>query len=279
MTKVVASQPIDMTNSAIFFGTVSSFSSTQITIVAGSYMAQYLGNFTYDTFGNVFGQLTGYVFKISGAVQYSVSEMNTDAYLAFVDIQSGNIAALYARALNGADSFSGSNLADKLQGFAGRDVMNGNGGDDVLYGGLDIDRLNGGLGRDLLIAGDGADLLIGGQGSDSLEGGAGNDKFVFNTALSNSNRDRIIDFIPGHDKMLLENTGVGMFNGIATGVLAATRFKDIANGAVDANDRILYDPRNGTLYFDRDGSASAAPVAFAILQNLAVITTADFTVI
>ena len=50
-------------------------------------------------------------------------------------------------------------------------------------------------------------------------------------------------------------------------------------GTVDANDRILYDPRNGTLYFDRDGSTSAAPVAFAILQNLAVITTADFTVI
>ena len=279
MTKVVASHSIDMLNTSVFFGTVSSYSSTQISIVAGAYTAQYLGNFTYDNWGNVFGQLNGYVFKISGVVQYTVSEMNTDAYQAFADVQSGNISALYVRALSGADSFVGSDQADSLLGFAGRDLLNGNGGDDVLRGGIDADRLIGGFGNDSLLGEDGFDRLAGGFGKDSMTGGTGNDEFVFNTALSDFNRDRIADFAPGHDRIILENSGAGLFNGLLIGGLLEHRFKDTATGSVDGNDRILYNSITGVLSYDSDGSGSAAAVVFALVENHPTISAADFAVI
>jgi len=108
MASIVANHPINMTQNTVFYGDVTSYSAAQITIIAGTYSAQYLGNFNYDAFGNVFGQLTGYVFKISGVVQYTVSGMSTDAYQAFVNVQSGNILPLYERALSGNDVFTGS---------------------------------------------------------------------------------------------------------------------------------------------------------------------------
>ena len=167
---------------------------------------------------------------------------------------------LTAQGINGLRG-TGNNLANVLTGGQVADTLSGLDGNDTLDGGLGLDR------------------LIGGFGNDSLTGGTGNDEFVFNTALSDFNRDRIADFAPGHDRIILENSGAGLFNGLLIGGLLEHRFKDTATGSVDGNDRILYNSITGVLSFDSDGSGSAAAVVFALVENHPTISAADFAVI
>jgi Ca2+-binding RTX toxin-like protein len=50
--------------------------------------------------------------------------------------------------------------------------------------------------------------------------------------------------------------------------------------ATTAAHRIIYDKATGTLYYDRDGTGSAAQVRFALLTSATkpTLTAADFTV-
>jgi Tol biopolymer transport system component len=77
-------------------------------------------------------------------------------------------------------------------GTAGRDTLTGTAGNDLLIG-------KGG--NDVLIGKGGDDTLIGGQGNDRLTGGAGRDRFVYQTPQDRF--DRITDFAPGKDKIVL----------------------------------------------------------------------------
>ena len=61
--------------------------------------------------------------------------------------------------------------------------------------------LAGSLGADTLAGGAGDDWLQGGQGLDVLSGGAGRDSFVFEAW---DGRDRITDFRPGTDRIILK---------------------------------------------------------------------------
>ena len=68
---------------------------------------------------------------------------------------------------------------------------------------------------------------------------------------------------------------------LGLGTLSSSAFKDIAGGvAVDSSDRILYNHDTGALYYDADGSGSAARIQFAVLDNKpAHLTNADFFVV
>ncbi len=124
-----------------------------------------------------------------------------------------------------------------------------------------------------------ANLINGGLGSDVLTGGAGIDSFIFNTALSASNIDRITDFTSA-DFIRLENTGAGLFNVLTTGTLSAAAFKANTSGAAsELDDRIIYETDTGKLFYDRDGTGAAAAVQFALLSTKPTITHADFLVI
>jgi serralysin len=79
----------------------------------------------------------------------------------------------------------------------------GGAGHDLLLGGTSADRLEGGTGND---------VLEGARGADTLSGGAGRDSFVLRRA---DGTDRITDFQPGQDRLVL--TGFGLD---AAGVLA-----------------------------------------------------------
>ena len=125
----------------------------------------------------------------------------------------------------------------------------------------------------------GANTINGRGGNDTLTAGAGNDILVFNTALNGAtNVDSIADFDISADSIHIDNA---VFTALAaTGVLAASAFRDIAAAPKDASDRIIYNSGTGNLYYDADGSGIAfGNVKFAALVGTPALTAADFLVI
>ena len=137
----------------------------------------------------------------------------------------------------------------------------------------------GGAKADLLDGAGGADTIGGGLGADSLLGGAGKDLFVFDTAMGSGNTDALSDFSATEDTLWLEKSGAGLFNALATGALAADKFKALGSGSVDSNDRILYDSNTGKIFYDADGSGAGARVLFATVAVGTALTATDFYVI
>ena len=104
----------------------------------------------------------------------------------------------------GADTLLGGASGDTLKGGAGQDVLSGGFGNDRLEGGGGDDILEGGKGDDRLIGGPGDDTLIGGPGSNRLTGGPGADEFHFSALRTIINTNRITDFEPGIDKIVID---------------------------------------------------------------------------
>uniref|UniRef100_UPI00190E97B8 calcium-binding protein n=1 Tax=Methylopila sp. Yamaguchi TaxID=1437817 RepID=UPI00190E97B8 len=124
----------------------------------------------------------------------------------------------------------------------------------------------------------GANVLDGGRGSDTLFGLGGKDVFVFSTAVAN-NIDNIADFLVVDDSIQLSRS---IFGALQIGALDQNAFKDIGitGASFDASDRILYNRQTGALFYDADGSLTgSAAIQFAALDNKALITYADFTVV
>ena len=119
--------------------------------------------------------------------------------------------------------------------------------------------------------------LNSGLGNDTMVGGAGNDIFVFNTALSAANVDRITDFNVVDDTIRLDDA---VFAGLTTGTLGASAFvANLTGVASDALERIIYETNTGRIYFDADGSGSGARLHFATLTANLALTNADFFVL
>jgi Ca2+-binding RTX toxin-like protein len=151
---------------------------------------------------------------------------------------------------------TGNDIANEIVGNNAANTLNGMGGDDTLRGRDGTDTLNGGLGNDL------------------LQGGAHADMFVFDSALGPNNVDVISDFEAGLDKIALDDA---VFVGLSAGNLDAGAFNN--GGALDADDRIIYDTTTGALSFDPDGSGAQAATQFATLSNLAAISHTDFIIV
>jgi serralysin len=66
--------------------------------------------------------------------------------------------------------------------------------------------------------------------------------------------------------------------GLPLGVLAAGAFRSGA-AAGDAGDRIIYDPTNGRLFFDSDGTGAAAQTQFAQLAAGLAMANGEFVVV
>ena len=121
--------------------------------------------------------------------------------------------------------------------------------------------------------GAGDDSLYGGDGADTLVGEAGADSFLFNTALGPI--DTIGDFAPVDDLIALDDA---VFAGLTPGALAAGAFVT-GTAAADADDRIVYNPATGALWYDADGNGAGAAVQFAMLQGAPPLGVTDFIVI
>jgi Ca2+-binding RTX toxin-like protein len=137
---------------------------------------------------------------------------------------------------------------------------------------------NGKAGNDIINGGDGDDILIGGLGNDILTGGDGDDAFVFDSALTR-NVDRIMDFDASEGDDIVLTTDI--FKALDGIEWSDEHFK-IGTKAGDRDDFIIYNPRNGALLYDADGSGKGKAVQFATLVNKPTaddISYADFVIL
>jgi Ca2+-binding RTX toxin-like protein len=161
------------------------------------------------------------------------------------------------------------------------DLIIGGYGKDKVFAGAGNDTLVGGMGNDVFIAGAGNDVLIAGWGHDRLIGGPGHDTFVFNHVLNAGadalayNFSTIAHFNPVMDTIELSHR---IFSAIAPGVLSAHAFS-IGGGANDTSDRIIYNPHNGYLIYDPDGSGFLNGIEFAKLAPHLHLTHSDFLIV
>ncbi len=142
------------------------------------------------------------------------------------------------------ENLEGSQYSDILSGDNGNNAIYGNRGNDTIYG----DRGN--------------DILYGEEGRDTLYGGRGEDIFVFDTELSRSNIDKIMDFSSNDDTLYLDNEVFAKL--IEEGTLSADNFVSNTSGrAEDSDDYIIYESDTGKLFYDGDGNGSDAAIQIA----------------
>jgi Ca2+-binding RTX toxin-like protein len=152
----------------------------------------------------------------------------------------------------------------------GNDSFNGVGGTSGTIFGED--------GNDHLTGGTAGDKMDGGAGNDMLTGGAGADRFAFSTSLNaTTNVDRIADFKHGVDKFELDHA-IFAAAGVAGTPLTAAAFFRGAH-AHDAGDRIIYNPLNGFVYYDANGSGAGHEVHFATLAHGLALSQIDFLIV
>jgi hypothetical protein len=147
-----------------------------------------------------------------------------------------------------AKTLNGTSSSNSLTGTSGNDLIDGKGGNDALWGKA---------------------------GSDVLIGGTGKDTFTFDTKPGSSNVDLIVDFNVADDTIRLNDS---VFTKLKSGNLSSNSFA-FGEKALDSSDRIIYNSKTGALSYDADGTGSTAAVKFAMIENFAKLTAADFIII
>ena len=134
---------------------------------------------------------------------------------------------------------------------------------------------------DKLVGGAGNDKLYGKLGKDGLTGGSGQDIFIFDTKPNaKTNVDKIVDFNGVDDLIYLENKYFKVGSGSPSKPKQmASKYFYKGGKAHDTNDRIIYDKKKGVLYYDPDGTGSAAQIMVATLSKNLKLTYKDFFVI
>jgi len=169
----------------------------------------------------------------------------------------------------GNDSLHGGNDSDTIYGQDGVDIITGDNGNDFVHGDAGDDKLSGGAGND---------TIYGGLGRDTLTGGTEADVFVFDTAATSTNVDRIVDFTVADDHTAFDHT---VFAALQTepssSTLAASNFH-IGTGATTADQHVIYDSGAGKLYYDADGNGAGAQQLVATLTTGLALTNAHFLV-
>jgi len=212
-----------------------------------------------DTLAGAEGNDTYYVDQVRDQVR-ELAGQGRDTVVASGSYSLDAAAEVEVLKLSGLSSQQGANLT----GSNSANAITGHGGANILKG----------MG--------GSDTLAGGAGKDELWGGAGRDVFVFDTRPNaRTNLDKVADFNLRDDAFHLDNA---VFTKLGAGSAARpVKFKaDMfvkGTKAQDAEDRIVYDRKTGALYYDKDGTGSAAQVKIATLVNKANLKVDDFFVI
>ncbi|QRM28673.1 polysaccharide lyase family 7 protein [Microvirga sp. VF16] len=221
---------------------------TFATAQGGSVKLNADGSFVYTPKSNFFGSDSfNYTAKDAdgdtdtGTVTFKVADVAETAPMP-TPTPTPSLRPITTKTINGTSS------ANSLTGTSGNDLIDGKGGDDKIW------------------AKNGSDVLI---------GGAGKDSFTFDTKPGTKNVDVIVDFNVADDTIRLNDTA---FTKLKYGKLSSSSFV-VGSKALDSGDRIIYDNKTGALSYDADGTGSTAAVKFAVIENLAKLTAADFIVI
>lgn len=124
----------------------------------------------------------------------------------------------------------------------------------------------------------GSDTIWGAGGVDNLWGGTGADSFVFRET-GTANADSISDFASGSDKIVLDASNMTALGASGNFAAGDTRFVANSTGtAQDASDRIIYETDTRQVWYDPDGTGSAARQLIATLQAGATLVATDLVV-
>ncbi|HEX8257806.1 MAG TPA: calcium-binding protein [Allosphingosinicella sp.] len=224
---------------------------------------------------NLTGNAAVNVLNGAGGADRLAGGAENDIY--YVDIAGDVIVEALGEGTDSVRSIGTYTLGDNVENLilTGLRVIGGTGNDlaNGITGNAAANLLQGGGGDDRIVGGEGNDRLHGGLGGDQLSGGLGADSFGFDSALGAGNVDRLIDFSATDDTIRLDRavfTGIG-----ANGRLAASAFEE-GTVALDAADRILYDAKSGSIFYDADGAGGAAAILFARVAVNTALTEADF---
>jgi cysteinyl-tRNA synthetase len=180
------------------------------------------------------------------------------------------------KANGGSNYIFGQGGNDTIRALGGVDWIEGGKGDDTIDGGAGSDLIDSGRGLDVVFGGAGNDFMSGGRGADILTGGRGKDFFVFDAKPGPANVDVVTDFSVRDDTIMLDRS---VFAKLAKpGVLSAKAFV-AGDHALDAHDRIIYDPTTGTLAYDPDGTGARPALTFAQVSPALALTHKDFLIL
>ncbi|MGK7891853.1 MAG: FG-GAP-like repeat-containing protein [Leptolyngbyaceae cyanobacterium] len=161
--------------------------------------------------------------------------------------------------------------------------------DDVIRGNNADNHLTGGSGADELIGGKGGDRLLGGAGNDELTGNNGKDRFIFSATPNYPDGvdspfhkkqlgvDRILDFKPKQDKMILDPD---TFTQLTVRQRVSFEVVDKLSDARSSQGIITYVQDKGKLFYNANGSdpGFGGGGLFAILDNEADLSAKSFAV-
>jgi Ca2+-binding RTX toxin-like protein len=266
---------VTLVNTGFIYGGAAGITTTSLTdnaVITNSGRITGASGITIDTGAGV---TTTIVNQPGGSI--TGSDINKGA----IDILSGGISLTNAGLVQGSivcEPPDQANITIRNTGTINGLVILGGGND--LFNGKGAHRpveVVGGDGDDRLIGGKGNDTVNGNGGHNTLTGGPGHDHFLFDTPLDPvHNTDRVTDFKHGVDKIDL---GRGVFTNLnASGALHAGMFHG-GPGAQDADDRIIYNPANGWLIYDSNGSGPGHASHFATLALHLTLTSTDFEVL
>lgn len=152
-------------------------------------------------------------------------------------------------------------------------------GNDEIFGGNGNDILSGSLGNDTIRGEAGNDQLIGGPGNDVLVGGEGADAFLFQSIRpfqsEDFGRDRLLDFAPNTDKIILDQTAFGPLTPAQIAFVATDALAETSSGS------IVYSQSSGRLFFNANGTTPGlgSGALFARLQTAPSLTANDFVIV
>jgi hypothetical protein len=153
----------------------------------------------------------------------------------------------------------------------GNDLFDGRNGTSI----FSFYAVSGGAGKDVLFGSEtSANSLAGGKGHDTLVGGSSSDRFIF-AEKGTGDSDVIRHFNPGQDEIEFLHS---VFHSLDKGTLKNAEFHMGASAATP-DQHVIYDPQNGALYYDANGSHSGSAVLIAMLGAHLHVTADDFFVI
>ncbi len=233
----------------------------------------------------VFGKVVEGFEVIQGIEDISTEEnISQEEFIAkaakISDVEVLEIDSMLITGTRGNDTLTGTSFNDRLLGLQGNDVIDGGKGNDTLTGGPGNDLLLGGRGNDRLFGSTGSDTLTGGPGNDYLDGGPGRDRLIgsggndqFVVALD---ADVIVDFETNQDLILIALADRDQ--NLNPGALPKNRFH-IGSQPSNRLQRIIYNPTDGILSYDPDGSGARGSRPIARLIGSPELTVSDLLII